>query len=134
MAASSVTGIGPGSADRVNKGSPHMHLGVDHLIGPRVVDAGQASLVSGTPSTVNVPFTQALASAAGYYAFATPVGATSGIAAGGLAVSQVGTTGFTVTGPNSVTTTFNWQLVYSPDGAAVAGGQTGVNGGVGAEG
>jgi len=134
MAASSVTGIGQGSADRVNKGSQHMHLGVDHLIGPRLVDAGQASLVSGTPSQVNVPFTQPLASAVGYYADVNAVGTTSGAGAVGLAVSQVSTTGFTVTGPNTSTQTFNWFLVYSPDGAAVAGGQTGVSGGVGAEG
>ena len=125
MAASSVTGVGPGSADRYNKGSEHMHLGVDHLIGPRVVDAGQASLTSGSPSVANVPFTKALSSATGYYAWAQPVGTTTG-AASDLAVSQVNTTGFTVTGPNSVTTTFNWMLVYSPDGTTVAA--NGING------
>lgn len=129
MAASSVTGVGPGSADKVNKGSEHMHLGVDHLIGPRMVDAGQASLTSGTPSTCNVPFTKALASATGYFAFTQPVGTTSGTASD-LSVTNVATTGFTVTGPNSVTTTFNWQLVYSPNATTVAGGQVGVGGGV----
>lgn len=129
MAASSVTGVGPGSADRYNKGSEHMHLGVDHLIGPRVIDAGQAALTSGTPSTCNVPFTKALSSATGYYAFVQPVGTTSGTAVD-LTVSNVSTTGFTVTGPNSNTQTFNWQVVYSPDGTTVAGGQVGVGGGV----
>jgi hypothetical protein len=107
-----------------------MHLGVDHLIGPRLVDAGQASLTSGTPSTCNVPFTKALASATGYYAYANPVGSTSGAGAVGLAVSQVSTTGFTVTGPNASTQLFNWQLFYSPDGNTVAGGQVGDGGGV----
>ncbi len=128
MAASSVTGVGPGSADRVNKGSEHMHLGVDHLIGPRMVDAGQASLTSGTPSTCNIPFTKVLTSATGYYAFAQPVGTTSGSAVD-LSVSQVATTGFTVTGGNSSTQTFNWQLVYSPNGTTVMGGQVSPAGG-----
>lgn len=129
MAASSVTGVGQGSADRSNKGSEHMHLGVDHLIGPRVIDAGQASLTSGTPSTKNVPFTKALADATGYYAFVQPVGTTSGAAAD-LTVSNVSTTGFTVTGPNSSTQTFNWSIVYSPNGNTVAGGQVAAGGGV----
>ena len=129
MAASSVTGTGPGSADKVNKGSEHMHLGVDHLIGPRVVDAGTAALTSGTPSTANVPFTKALASTTGYLAFAQPVGTTTG-AASDLAVSSMATTGFTVTGPNSVTTTFNWMVVYSPDATTVAAGQVAAGGGV----
>jgi hypothetical protein len=130
MAASSVTGVGPGSADRVNKGSEHMHLGVDHLIGPRVVDAGQAALTSGTPSTANVPFTKALTSATGYYAHVQPVGSTSGAGAAGLAVSNVATSGFGVTGPNSSTQTFNWILIYSPDGTTVGAGQVGAGSGV----
>src|SRR6185503_11289429 len=98
MAASSVTGVGPGSADRVNKGSQHMHLGVTHLIGPRVVDAGTATLNGGSPSSVNVPFTQALPSAAGYFTQLQAQGTTSGAPA--LATSPVATTGFTIYGPN----------------------------------
>jgi hypothetical protein len=119
MAASSVTGVGPGSADKVNKGSEHMHLAVDHLIGPRVVDCGNGSLTSGTPSTCNVPFSKTLSSASGYFAHVTPIGATSGSAID-LAVSAVSTTGFTVTGPNSSTATFNWILVLNPNSAVVA--------------
>lgn len=129
MAASSSTGVGPGSANSSNKGSASMHLGVDHLIGPRMVDAGSDTLTSGTPSTCNVPFTKVLTSTTGYYAFVMPIGSTSGSAVD-LAVSQVATTGFTVTGPNSSTASFNWQLVYSPNGNKVAGGQVGVGGGV----
>jgi hypothetical protein len=121
MAASSVTGVGQGSADRVNRGSEHMHLSTQNLIGPRVVDCGSAALTSGTPSTCNVPFTKTLASATGYYAHVTPVGATTGSAVD-FAVSAVSTTGFTVTGPNSSTATFNWLLVVNPDGGAVATG------------
>jgi hypothetical protein len=110
MGASSVTGVGQGSADKKNKGSEHMTLGVDHLIGARVVDAGSVVLASGTPSTAAVSFGTALSSATGYYVQATPVGATSGIAAAGVATSVVATTGFTLTGGNNVTTTINWVL------------------------
>lgn len=54
MGATSVTGKGTGSADGYNKGSSHMTLGVDHLIGPRVVAAGSETL-SGTTGTVEIP-------------------------------------------------------------------------------
>ena len=110
MPASSVTGVGSGSADKKNKGSEHMTLGVDHLIGARVVDAGTVVLSSGIPSTGSVRFGTDLTSATGYFVQLTPVGATSGIAAGGVATSVVNTTGFVVTGANSVTTTVNWVL------------------------
>jgi hypothetical protein len=110
MGASSVTGTGYGSADKKNKGSEHMTLGVEHLIGPRVVDAGSVALASGTPSTATVTFASTLASATGYYVQATPIGATSGIAAAGVATSVVNTTGFVLTGGNNVVTTINWVL------------------------
>lgn len=110
MGASSVTGVGQGSADKRNKGSEHMTLGVEKLIGARVVDAGSVVLASGTPSTATVRFAADLASATGYFVHATPVGATSGIAAAGVATSVVNTTGFVLTGGNNVTTTINWML------------------------
>lgn len=113
MAASSVTGVGAGSALKKQKGSEHMTLGVDKLIGPHVVSAGSVALTSGTPSTATVTFPQALSSATGHYVQLTPVGATSGIAAGGVAASAVATTGFVITGPNSVTTTVNWVVFKS---------------------
>jgi hypothetical protein len=46
MAATSITGTGPGSADGQNRGSEHQTLGVTHLIGPKVVGAGTATLDS----------------------------------------------------------------------------------------
>lgn len=121
MSASSVTGIGQGAVAQ-NKGSERMTFGSNHIVGVRLVDVGQASLTSGTPSTCNVPFTHTLTSATGYYAFVQPVGATSG-SASDLSVSNVSTTGFTVTGPNSVSTTFNWQLVFNGTGNTVSTGQ-----------
>ena len=54
MAATSVTGVGMGSADGANKGSSHMTLGVDHLIGPRIMAAG-TGVLSGGALTVILP-------------------------------------------------------------------------------
>lgn len=52
MGATSVTGVGRGSADGKNKGSIHTTLGVDNLIGPRVMAAGTATLDTGAASVV----------------------------------------------------------------------------------
>jgi len=57
MGATSVTGVGTGSASDYgagNKGSEHMALGVHRLIGPRVVACGEINLTSGT-GTVYYP-------------------------------------------------------------------------------
>jgi hypothetical protein len=49
MGASSVTGVGQGSADKIGqKGSEHMHLDAGNLIGPHIVASGTATLSSGT--------------------------------------------------------------------------------------
>ncbi len=55
MTATSVTGIGLGSADGSNKGSEHMTLGAAHLIGPRVVAADEATLDGSGDLTVILP-------------------------------------------------------------------------------
>ena len=55
MTATSVTGIGLGSADGSNKGSEHMTLGAGHLIGPRVVAADVATLDGSGDLTVILP-------------------------------------------------------------------------------
>ncbi len=67
MAASSVTGVGTGSADRKNKGSEHTTLGVEHLIGTRVVACGSVALVGGAAT---ITFPQPLTgSKANYFVF-----------------------------------------------------------------
>lgn len=65
MAASSVSGVGPGSADGSNKGSEHQTLGVRHLLGTRTVAAGTKTLASGTGT---VTFPQSLLNSAASYA------------------------------------------------------------------
>lgn len=113
MAASSVTGVGQGSADGRNKGSEHTSMSVTKLIGPRLVSCGQVVLGGGTPSTGAVTFTQSLSSATGYFATATVQGSSTGA----VAVSAVSTTGFVVTGANGSSATVNWALVYNPNPA-----------------
>lgn len=54
MGATSVTGVGLGSADKRQKGSEHMRLGAEKLIGPRIVAADDATL-SGTTATIKLP-------------------------------------------------------------------------------
>ena len=57
MGATSVTGVsGVGSAERKgNKGSERMTLGVDRLVGPRVVMAGVATVGQGGTVDVELP-------------------------------------------------------------------------------
>lgn len=53
--AHSVTGVGPGSADKAGqKGSEHLFVGVEKLIGTRVVMSGYVAL-SGGAATVILP-------------------------------------------------------------------------------
>lgn len=53
MGATSVTGVGTGSAEGSNKGSQERQtLGVGHLIGPHIVAAGKAALISGAATAV----------------------------------------------------------------------------------
>lgn len=54
MAASSVTGVGQGSAEGQNKGTERMTLSIDKLIGSHIVAAGRATLSSGA-ATVTFP-------------------------------------------------------------------------------
>ena len=54
MGATSVTGVGQGSAIGNTKGSESMSLGIHKLIGPKIVAAGVKTL-SGTTGTVYVP-------------------------------------------------------------------------------
>ena len=53
MGASSVTGVGQGSCDKKgHKGSEHLFVGVEKLIGTRIVFSGKVTLSGGTASVV----------------------------------------------------------------------------------
>lgn len=57
MGATSVTGVGQGSALGHNKGAAQQTLGVNHLVGPHLVAAGVTTLAaaSGQATVVNLP-------------------------------------------------------------------------------
>jgi hypothetical protein len=55
MGATSVTGVGLGSADGSNKGSAHMTLGASHLVGPRVVACDTGTLDGSGNLVVHLP-------------------------------------------------------------------------------
>lgn len=112
--ASSVTGVGQGSADRRNKGSEHMTLGVNQLIGIRVVAAGSVTMASaGSSSTGVVTFPQALDSTDSYVAFATPVVTASGSAPSNTyAVWGLDVNGFKVVSATAAHgQTVNWHVI-----------------------
>lgn len=79
---------------------------------PQSKQVGTATLVSASPSTVDV--TGITASS---YCTATPVGTTAAIAAGGVAASLTSTT-LTLTGPNTVTTVLNYSCAAPVDPAS----------------
>ena len=79
---------------------------------PQSKQVGTATLVSASPSTVDV--TGITASS---YCTATPVGTTAAIAAGGVAASLSSTT-LTLTGPNTVTTVLNYSCAAPVDPAS----------------
>lgn len=57
MGATSVTGVGPGSAAPYNKGAAEQTIGINHLVGPHIVAAGVTTLAaaSGQATVVNIP-------------------------------------------------------------------------------
>lgn len=55
MAATSVTGVGLGSAVGSQKGSEHLSIGAEKIIGPRVVYAGTHTLDSSGDLTIKLP-------------------------------------------------------------------------------
>ena len=78
MGATSVTGVGLGSADGKNKGSAHMTLGASHLVGPRVVACDEITLDGSGDLVVRLPVLGGVA--ADYVCLATDSHATAATA------------------------------------------------------
>lgn len=74
MGATSVTGVGHGSAEGANKGNDHTSMGVSKLIGPRCVAVGSVTLSSNVAS-IQLPVPSI--TAADYVVVATAVNATT---------------------------------------------------------
>lgn len=69
MGATSVTGVGLGSADKKQKGSEHLRVGAEKIIGPRVVWADNVSLDGSGDATIKLPVLPGVT--ADYVVFAT---------------------------------------------------------------
>ncbi len=110
MGASSVTGVGQGSADKAGqKGSEHLWVGVEKLIGPRIVHAGSATLVSGTPSSVAVLFAVPLPGVVSDYIVLATTVSTTGTRT--VSVGNFTVNGFTIYGTNSTTDVVQYAVV-----------------------
>jgi hypothetical protein len=100
MGATSVTGVGAGSAEAYNKGAPgRQTLGVGHLIGPHVVNAGTATLVGGTKA-VGIPPLSGVAT--DYVVLATDYTAANAVKAVLTVASDIWTITFTGTGSDVI--------------------------------
>jgi hypothetical protein len=103
MGATSVTGVsGSGSVAGRQKGSPHWSLGVEKLIGPRVVAAGQATLNASGLFTVDLDLSGAVTD---YVGFANDTNATP------APVSVTGLTLTTMALKGTAAHVVNWQVV-----------------------
>lgn len=99
MVATSVTGRGLGSADGKNKGSEHMTLGVEKLIGPRVVVADQVTLDSSGDATIKLPVLGGVA--ADYVVMAMDADASAAAAVAGSLAMDANAATVTLKGPAS---------------------------------
>lgn len=100
MGATSVTGVGQGSAEGSNKGTDRMTLGTNHLIGPHIVAAGTVTLAAST-FVVQIP---TLPGVVGNYGFHVTADAT-----GHVFVTAKAVTGFTINGTS--TQVVDWMIV-----------------------
>jgi hypothetical protein len=98
MVATSATGVGKGSADKKNKGSEHLTISANKIIGPRVVFAKQVTLDGSGDLVVNLPLLSG--SASDYIVLATDAGAAAA-AAVAAALTFSGGTVLTLKGPAS---------------------------------
>lgn len=90
MGATSVTGVGLGSADGSNKGSAHQTLGASHLVGPRVVACDTGSLDGSGNLIVHLPVLSGGASA--YVVIAGDTGAAAAAVSAALTMDSTKTT------------------------------------------
>jgi len=99
MGATSVTGVGQGSAEGSNKGSERMTLGAEKIIGPRVVYAGSVTTDGSGDATVVLPAFAGVTADYVVLCVENGVAAAAAVAAS-LAITSNATT-ITVKGPAS---------------------------------
>lgn len=106
MTATSVTGRGLGSAVPNNKGSEHTSMGVEKLIGPRVVAADSVLLDGSGDATVVLPL---LSGVVGDYIVTATDSDTSGATA--VTASMAFTTVATLTFKGTAANTIVWSII-----------------------
>jgi hypothetical protein len=112
--AASVSGVGQGSADKAGqKGSEHQFLGVDKLVGPRIVRAG-TGVTAGNDRSATIVFPATLSGVtADYVVLLTNVNSTT--AAQGVHINSITSSGGAMTGfvasSDTAATTFHWAVV-----------------------
>lgn len=96
MGATSATGVGLGSADKKIKGSEHLRIGAEKIIGPRVVYAGDHTLDGSGDLTIKLPLLSG--SATDYIVTATDSHVTAATACAGSIAIGSGVTTVTLKG------------------------------------
>lgn len=104
MAATSVTGVGLGSADGSNKGSPHMTIGAEKLVGPRVVACDNITLDGSGDLVVKLPVLSGVA--ADYVCIASDSNATAATAVAVALTMDANTTTLTFKGTAAQTCSY----------------------------
>jgi len=99
MVATSATGVGKGSADKKNKGSEHLTISANKIIGPRVVVAKQVTLNGSGDLVVNLPLLSGVQG--DYIVLATDAGAAAAGAVAAALTFSGDSTILTLKGPNS---------------------------------
>jgi hypothetical protein len=107
MTASSVTGVGLGAAVPNNKGSEHMSLGVEKLIGPRVVAADEVTLDGSGDATVVLPLLDGVVG--DYIVTATDSDVTGATAV--TAIMAFGAADSTITLKGTASNTIAWSII-----------------------
>lgn len=104
MTASSVTGRGLGSADGKNKGSEHMTLGVEKLLGPRIMAADEVTLDGSGDEVVVLPLFPGVVG--DYTVSVTDTNATAAAACAGALAFTANSTTLTIKGPANSTVSY----------------------------
>jgi hypothetical protein len=99
MGATSVTGVGPGSAEKKNKGSERMTLGAEQIIGPRIVYANSVTTDAEGDAVIKLP--ELAGTASNYVVVATESGVAAAAAVAANLTISGGVSTVTVKGPAS---------------------------------
>ena len=99
MGATSVTGVGLGSAEKKQKGSERLRVGAEKIIGPRIVACGSGTLDGSGDLTIKLP--QPTGVIGDYMVFVTDANASAAAATACTMTFTGGNLQLVFKGPNS---------------------------------